>query len=349
MQRKGQTQANSKALFSAIESNNIEIIKLLASPETQAAKNQNGKTPIMRAAELDNWEVVDFLLAEMETYKNFDNSTQNQLGSVLLDYCTYQYMDIKTRNSSVQRLLKFGAPHTWHRQHNYPLHFAAKNGYKDIVYQLIEAGADLGIENANKKSPLQLAIDGNHIECIKLLSSFDKYKIEYNLKKNSDLIAFAVLILSDDQCILNQLPNDIMKKICSYFKSNFLLETINLLAQGRSAISYKLTLISAQCALEAYEKIAGVHVPVDAWVPSFVRSDESIHFFSETKKILADKNLPLKDKSRTINEMALKYNTSNTNGRDLLRRFHLLSPSSSTPVITHIEDEEFVVVNNRLG
>jgi ankyrin repeat protein len=40
-----------------------------------------------------------------------------------------------------------------------PLHLAAEKGYSDIVQLLIDHGANLSIENAERKTPLEVALD----------------------------------------------------------------------------------------------------------------------------------------------------------------------------------------------
>jgi len=51
-----------------------------------------------------------------------------------------------------------------------PLHEAAMNGQKRALKLLLTAKASLNAENKNKKTPLQLAQECGHSDCVELLS-----------------------------------------------------------------------------------------------------------------------------------------------------------------------------------
>jgi ankyrin repeat protein len=54
---------------------------------------------------------------------------------------------------------------------NTPLHYAAQFGFHDCVYELLEAGANIEAKNHNDLTPLDIAKQNNHEECVQLLEN----------------------------------------------------------------------------------------------------------------------------------------------------------------------------------
>ncbi|MFA5250860.1 MAG: ankyrin repeat domain-containing protein, partial [Parachlamydiales bacterium] len=123
-------------------------------------KDKHGLTPLAMAIFKNNIEVVNVLLKKIKTLP--DAKQKDLLGF------TYR-TDYYSGHSFVFRDLYYGNLCFSASDFSTLLNYAIRKGYTEVALALIDAGADLKTENANKASPMRLAIDYKRLEIVKKL------------------------------------------------------------------------------------------------------------------------------------------------------------------------------------
>ena len=72
------------------------------------------------------------------------------------------------------------------RNGNTPLHWAAQNGYTDVVQVLIGNGADVFAKDRNGNTPLHWAISNGHTDLVDILRETEKMQVEAVLYRGAD-------------------------------------------------------------------------------------------------------------------------------------------------------------------
>ena len=115
-----------------------------------------GFTPIQIAANNQNWECVNaFAVAS-------DQNNKCRFGSALLTAAVYHQWE------TVRRLILAKAHLNWRNvpSNTTALHLAAKSGKLEIVRALLKAGAAASLITTNGLTPIQLAANNQHWECV---------------------------------------------------------------------------------------------------------------------------------------------------------------------------------------
>jgi ankyrin repeat protein/L-ascorbate metabolism protein UlaG (beta-lactamase superfamily) len=134
--------------------NKIQTI-LRQYPDLINAKDEEGETPLHKAAAAGHIAIVEYLLTEGADIDARNNDNQNPLL-----YAAYHgHKDV------VHLLLDKGAnfkePDRYGRT---VLHYPVRGGYKDVVEILVKKGMDITVEDGMGVSPLRFAIEGGHAE-----------------------------------------------------------------------------------------------------------------------------------------------------------------------------------------
>lgn len=175
--------------FKALQTGNRDTVEkmIAASPKLLHAKNEDGLSPILTAAYFRQMEIANILADRTVTITIFEATAigKSQQVVVLLAKqpdlvnayapdgfqplglaCFFGHLDV------VDYLLKAGA---WvnepskNKLHVTPLHSAVAAGYTEIVYRLLEAGADPNLRQQGDFTPLHAAAQNGQIEMIRLL------------------------------------------------------------------------------------------------------------------------------------------------------------------------------------
>ena len=146
-------------LFYAMNRGSGELVQLLldhgADPQLAS---ENGTTPLSYGARSGNYNAVRLLL------EHGVEQTPGKHGFTPLIEAT------RGRNGEVVKLLlEYGADHRGDENGSSPLNWAYFRGFVKISAYLLEGGATHEPENSWSYTPLQLALEGNKIECVKLL------------------------------------------------------------------------------------------------------------------------------------------------------------------------------------
>jgi ankyrin repeat protein len=165
------TVAGKTALFGAVIRGNVEIAKMLldqgASPNIS---NNDGVTPLMRAAFAGDVAIARLLLGE---YDAILDSVDNR-GRTALHYAARNgaedvvrlLLDDAYRRNSIQTEIDVDAPMSDGRT---ALHIAAQRGHGAIVEILLKMGANIGLEDGDGRTALDLAKDFVHVDVFRLL------------------------------------------------------------------------------------------------------------------------------------------------------------------------------------
>jgi hypothetical protein len=335
MQRSANQQVINTLLFQAITNNNLDKVKLYSEdPFTQICRNTVGDTPISHAARNHNYDIVKFLLSKLEKESAITQQMKTELGRVLL-YCVGSNTLISERSSLVKQILYLGATTDAQSTTGYTsLHYAAEKGFDDIISMLLDAGADLNAKEKHGRVALEIAVVMCHEKCIEILSTYEN-------KKWKESMVFALICFSDEKSLFNRLRPEVINKIGNFFPRNPFFQILSFLSQsGYENVSHRLTLISMQCALDAYLKIGPFVVPLDVPVPFNGRSQESIGFFSKMERVLSNKAKSAKEKAEQIHSSINEYHPKEgSNGHTLLRKFHLISSQSADTDRTEVQSE----------
>lgn len=142
------------------------------------ARDVYNKTPLHVGVFHDSKDVVEFLCkskAELEA-RDIDGETPLHFGA-------------RGNFTSCLLLLKAGADINSISKRGFrPLHLAAEGGHGDIVKLLLDHDAEIDIENGEKETPLDLALQ---FEKRQVVTTLLEYGAMYNFKKNSPFLFYS--------------------------------------------------------------------------------------------------------------------------------------------------------------
>ena len=148
------------ALHLAAENNFHEGVELLVQHGASLnARNVYGSTPLYSAARNGQREAATALVG-----KGADVNIQSQQGWTPL------FTAVRHGNSGLAKfLLLSGATSQSTDDGSTPLHFAAKNGFLDLMTSIIQTGADKDAQDHVGWTPLHFAVDEKHLDVAELL------------------------------------------------------------------------------------------------------------------------------------------------------------------------------------
>lgn len=152
-------------LYHAVKHSDLKMIELLlinkADPN-QKSPSKCFRTPISRAVgDIDSIEIIGLLIKYKASLEEV-----NYYGMTPIFYAVsknnVEYLEYLIKaGANVNHTDCFGA---------LPLHYAARSGFVKIAEVLIKAGSNLNIgDKHNNATPIYDAIDGNHLEVVRVL------------------------------------------------------------------------------------------------------------------------------------------------------------------------------------
>ena len=160
-------------LFIASLTDNVKMIEILNKAGADMEKSDHqGYTPLLRATEENNINSVKILLS---LGAHVDAKLEDGRTSLII--ASYKGFYV-----IVEELIGNGASVNAkiHDHNASSLYLSSMSGYANIVELLIASGASVNEKGVDNYTPLEIAIQQNHIDVIKI---FDKYQelLEYNI------------------------------------------------------------------------------------------------------------------------------------------------------------------------
>lgn len=156
------TAEEMKAFWQAIDHGDVKTVRRLiaANPKLLRWERGDGARPLdmYAAASKPNDQILDLLLS-------VESDAYGMSGNPVLAAC-------KAGNPKTLRaLLKRGIDANGRRSYQFevPLHAAVKSGSDGLVRMLLDAGADVGVENFERRIPLEVAVQTGNAKCLALL------------------------------------------------------------------------------------------------------------------------------------------------------------------------------------
>jgi ankyrin repeat protein/predicted DNA-binding WGR domain protein len=211
------------ALHVAVENRNVDAVDALI--RMGADKNQTGrnkKTPLIMAAELDCWEIVQKLLEGGAKITPSDKYGKNCLlhavtsGNVrTVTYLLSKGADFKKTDSSG----------------NTSLHYACAYGHWELIGHLIKAGVEINAVNSWNLSAILVALMKNHTRCLKMLVNYPEINVNCQDKDGSSLI---------DNCLsqFNSMSFDFCEFLIKDKHAN-----VNILDFSGNSVLHKLAMV----------------------------------------------------------------------------------------------------------
>jgi len=176
-----------KALFISIENESIELCNLLLKYGANInSKDEEGNTPIIKAAEFNNNDMVKFLIKN-----DADINLKNDEGEIALIQAVENdnvdmvkillEEDLKTGDGSNLNII-------YHEGKYSPLLMAGHNKNKDIIKLLLEFGADPDLQNSEGNTVLHVMLKINpdkQDQIIEIINILFEYGINPNIKNNN--------------------------------------------------------------------------------------------------------------------------------------------------------------------
>ncbi len=155
------TQHNFPALFVAIEGNQLEALKCLASMGADlAGKGSDGQTVVIHAAVNNRPEMIRWLLGKGARIDEPDNAGC----TALMIACACRHLEV------IKLLLERGASLAAKNSRGHsPLQYAASSNQLDVVRWLLGKGARIDEPDNAGSTALMRACFGGHLEVVKLL------------------------------------------------------------------------------------------------------------------------------------------------------------------------------------
>lgn len=154
-QQRSPAWARMEALHAAVSRGDSDLVRhYLKSGVPADAADVNGRTPLMKSAQLGDLDLVDLLLAE-----GADPNVENVFGgTALIEAAAANHPRV------LHRLLQAGAyVNAENDRHQTALYLAARDGYTAAVRVLLLAGADVDADT------LRRAESGGHADVVELL------------------------------------------------------------------------------------------------------------------------------------------------------------------------------------
>jgi len=330
-----QNTAKSQLISDAIEKDNLERVKKLINIELHQIPNTKDLLPIYKAAWERKWNILEFLLSNLEKSFSIESTPDKliaHLGYALLDYIDNH---LTPAPEMVKRFLNAGADldNQFCLSKKGLLHVAAGRGLLEITKILLEAGCNINALDKDNHLPLYLAYDAGHEVCGEMLANYQRNKM-------MDMLLFSLILISDCNSKIYSLfaVPDVFFKIYEYGKNIFndtekkngqktrtlytkndflLFEILNVLMAKLNTVHAKLTLHSAECAINESEKNN--------------HSTKSLALFTFLKNTTNDKFMSLTAKAEAINDKVdtfVRYSnekTHNQGAKSILKKYHLFS------------------------
>ncbi len=161
-------------IFEASVSGNLERVRELmtANPALRDAHLPQGGAPLHLAAANGQVKVVEYLIY-IAGQGGSSNKIDKILGVTPL-YTAAHYKDVVIGEIMAERMLANGAdPNAKQRDNRSALHAAAEAGNIGIARMLIRKGARVDLKDSDGKTPLDWAVEKQHVESAELLRHAD--------------------------------------------------------------------------------------------------------------------------------------------------------------------------------
>lgn len=188
------------ALYEAINNQHKEMVKLLLASGAAVNPIQAGyRTPLMKAAEWGDVDVIGWLLAaKAQVNAQMDHGYSSLYFAAILDHIEAAQLliangaEVNTKaefpplhvaasyghKDMVELLLAHGADVNWRdvKDGQTALHWAAVNDSKDVVELLLAKGADVNAKTNRGETPLEMAVYAGHNAVAALLRQHGGHK-----------------------------------------------------------------------------------------------------------------------------------------------------------------------------
>ena len=174
-QERQETETPPKNLLDVCEKGSPEeILEFINHGANVNAANRNGTTPLMSAAQHNNFEAVKTLIEN-----SADVNAKNKTGNTPLHFAA-QFNSPET----VRLLIENHADvNTTNKTNNTPLHLAVGFNSPEVVLELLNAGARFDIQNNKNQTPLEIAKTKTKLQNSEALRRMLKPELQKNFLK----------------------------------------------------------------------------------------------------------------------------------------------------------------------
>lgn len=170
----------------AIDSDDTKTLDRLFDPSLLSVTNEKGKTALMTAAKLGDFELYRRLLDG-----GLDPRQRSRTGGTVLMYAV-----LGKRLDFVDHILLAQRPQINLQSSNgwTAAMIAAAKGYQGVLQRLMAAGADINIADAYRWSPLMRAIDNRHPQTATLLARAPGVRLDWQNENRATALHVAASI-----------------------------------------------------------------------------------------------------------------------------------------------------------
>lgn len=169
----------------AIDTDNLPAIERLFDPALLSITNEKGKTALMTAAKLGDFNLYQKLLDG-----GLEPGQRSRTGGTVLMYAV-----LGNRLEFVEYVLSQNPQIDLQSTNGWTAAMiAAAKGYGDVLKKLIAAGADVNIADAYRWSPLMRAIDNRHRETVNILARVPGVKLDWQNENGATALHIAASV-----------------------------------------------------------------------------------------------------------------------------------------------------------
>ena len=198
-------------LIHAVKSGNIETVqRLLTQRATVNVKGENNHTPLYETIKGGYKDIFELLLNYRANIYDKEDEGNTLLHAAALSENVVGTDPTETRISIQDIIARIGVKRINDKDSFdlTPLHYAAQGGNQSLVSALLAAGADLNARTDENQTPLELAIDANHLATAKQLffaagANLDQCFFSYRDMRDK-LLKLILFILKDEEEIAGE-------------------------------------------------------------------------------------------------------------------------------------------------